>query len=248
LSAAESFFGNNQRAAEVVDEGIRATALVDDPWGHMQLLTAIAVAQAGRDDYAAACASATEAVRLARELGNPTAQAIALGVFGWSVLRDDPQAAVAAFDESIALSRAGAGDATFPTSLLLVAPLRARVDDIEGALRATREGLAVARDLGDLPSVGMTPAVAVEVAFTAGEPGLAAVFSGMLDSPVLSALLFHNDPHLPERRRVLDRVREELGENEYAACRAQGAAMSFDEGIAYTLAEFDRMIREASRD
>ena len=37
---------------------------------------------------------------------------------------------------------------------------------------------------------------------------------------------------------------EELGEDEYVSRRAQGAAMSLDEGIAYALAEFDRMIRE----
>ena len=171
-------------------------------------MTAFAVADAGRDDYTAACTSATEALRLARELRNPTAEAIALGVFGWCVLRDDPRAAATALEESIALSRAGAGDAVFPTSLLLVAPLRARVDDVEGAFRALREALAAVRDVGDLPSVGMTTAVAVEVAFTAGEPGLAAVLSGMLDSPVFSVLLYANDPHLPERRQVLEpRVR-----------------------------------------
>jgi predicted ATPase/class 3 adenylate cyclase len=243
--AAESFFGDMERAKEVADAGAHATRLVDDAFGRVQILTATAVADAGRDEYDSACVSATEALRVARELGTPTAQAIALGVFGWTFLRDDPHAAVTAFEESIALSRAGAGDAVFSTSLALLAPLRARFGDIEGAIAALHEALAHGRDIGDRAVIAQSVASAVEVAFTAGDAAVAAVCGGVLDSDAFRALLLANDPHGPERRRVLGRVRTELGEDEYAQQVARGAAMPFDEGLEYALEAFERMISVA---
>jgi hypothetical protein len=161
-------------------------------------------------------------------------------------LRDDPRAAAGALDESIALSRAGAGDAVFSTSLALLAPLRARVGDIEGATRALHEGLAHGRDIGDRAVVAQCFASVAEVAFTAGEAVLAAVCGGVLDSDDFRGLLSTNDPHGPARERVLTRVRGDLGEDEYASRVAEGAALAFDQALAYALDEFERMLREVA--
>jgi predicted ATPase/class 3 adenylate cyclase len=241
-SAAESFDGHTERAKEVVDSAGQVPELAADQFGRVQLLTDIAIADAGRNAYSAACVSATEAVRLARDVGNPSSQAIALGVFGWVFLRDDPRAATAALEESIALTRAGAGDAVFPTALILVAPLRARAGDLEGALHALHAGLAHARDVADFPAASTALASAVEVAFTARETTVAAIFGGMLDSEAFRGLLYANDPYRPARERVLDRVSTELGTDQYASRVAEGMATTFDEGIEYALAEFDRII------
>jgi predicted ATPase len=242
-SAAESWDGHTERAKEVVDAARGIPELVDDQFGRVQLLTDIAIADAGRNDYGAACVSATEALRLARDIANPSSQAIALGVFGWVSLRDDPPAAAAALEESIALTHAGAGDAVFPTALVLLAPLRARAGDVEDALRALRAGLVHARDVADFPAAGTTLASAVEVTFTAHETTIAVIFAGMLDSEAFRGLLSANDPYRPAREGVLDHLRTELGTDEYAARLAQGTATTFDDGIEYALAELDRIIR-----
>jgi predicted ATPase/class 3 adenylate cyclase len=245
--AAESYCGNVERAKEMAEAGLHAPQLVDDGFGRVQLLTATALADAGRNDYRAAGIGATEALRRARELGTPTVQAIALGVFGWMFLRDDPQAAATAFEESIALSRAGAGDAVFATSLGVLGPLRARVGDIQGAIGALHEGLAYGRDIGDRAVVAQCFASAPEVAFTAHETARAAVCGGVLDSDAFRGLLSPNDPHGPERQRVLDRVRTELGEDEYARHVALGIAMTFDEATAYALEMFESILRDVTQ-
>jgi tetratricopeptide (TPR) repeat protein len=242
LSVAETFLGRCEQAEKSLDAAAHTPGLADDRFGRIQLLATAAAGGAESNDYAAARANATEAVRLARELNNPTALAISLAIFGWSWLRADPDAATRALEESIALTRAGAGDATFATSLALVAPLYARTRDLQSALSAAREAFTYAHDIGDLVAIGTTLASAVEVLDAAGHPESAAVLAGMLDSDAFGPLLAPNDPHCLDRQRILAAIRTTLGEKDYDSVIARGAAMSYDAGLVFALAELDRII------
>jgi predicted ATPase/class 3 adenylate cyclase len=242
LSAAETFLGRHEQATQALEAAAQNPGFADDRFGRIQVLATAAVGAAERNDYAAARAHATEAVRLAREINNPSALAISLAVFGWSWLRDDPDAATQALEESIALTRAGAGDATFATSLALVAPLRARARDLKGALAAAREAFTHAHETGDLVATATTLASAVEVVYTAGYPDIAAVQAGMLDSDAFGRMLAPNDPHLLARQQILEAVRVELDNERYDSAVARGAALSYDAGLAHALAELDRVL------
>ena len=53
-----------------------------------------------------------------------------------------------------------------------------------------------------------------------------------------------NDAHRIDRERAVERVRTELGDDEFERNVALGAAMSYDEGLDYALAELDRLLAQ----
>jgi predicted ATPase/class 3 adenylate cyclase len=240
LTAAAGFLRRQEQTINALNDAARNPAFINDRFGRIQLLATAAVGAAWRNDYPEARANATEAVKLARELDNPTALAIALGVFGLSSVRDDPDAAIQALEESIALTRIGAGDVIFATSLALVAPLRAHAGDLPGALAAAREAFAYAHDTDDLTAIAATLACLVELVYRSGYTESAAVLAGILDSDAFRPLLYPNDPHLLNRKRILEAARAQLGDEAYEGALARGAAMSYDAGLAYALAELNR--------
>ena len=86
-------------------------------------------------------AEADEALRLARLAANPSASATALWALGKALLRADPAAALAAYEDYIVLARSGAKSAILGWSLGDVGWLKARAGDRRGALRAARDGI-----------------------------------------------------------------------------------------------------------
>jgi hypothetical protein len=241
LSGAAGVLQRSEHITRALDDTARNPAFANDRFGRTQLLATAAVGRAWRNEYAGARADATEAVRLAHELQNPTALAISLGVFGLSWLRDDPDAATKALEESIALTRAGAGDGIFAHSLALLAPLRARARDLEGAITAVREALTYAHDTDDPAAIATAMASAVEVGYAARDPEIAAVLAGILDSDAFRPDLLPNDAHLLTRQRILEAARATLGDDAYESAFARGVAMSYDAGLAYALGELDQI-------
>ena len=61
--------------------------------------------------------------------------------YGWALITDDLAAALAALDESIALSRQGASPQSFGTALRLAAGIRIRTGDLPQAARDLREAI-----------------------------------------------------------------------------------------------------------
>ena len=78
-------------------------------------------------------------VEIARATGNPSWISIALGTEGRAWFSDDPDRALAAFDESIALARAGGSEHCTVLALAGAAQLRARAGDRFGALSQLRD-------------------------------------------------------------------------------------------------------------
>src|SRR4029453_11064321 len=111
----------------------------------------------------------------------------------------------------------------------------------KGALTAAGEALSYAHDIDDLAAIANAIASAVEVAYAARSPEIAAVLAGMLDSNAFRPGLFPHDPHLLTRQRILEAARATLGDDAYESAFARGVAMSYDAGLAYALGELDQI-------
>ena len=77
-------------------------------------------------DITTARAEAEEALRLARQVGNPSASASALWAAGRALVRADPSASLAAFEGYVALARSGGRSSNLGWSLGDVSWLKAR--------------------------------------------------------------------------------------------------------------------------
>ena len=85
--------------------------------------------------------------------GNPSNLVSALWALGWAILHEEPEAALAAFEESASLTRDGASDAVYGSALARIGTLRARLGDAIGALRALREAISFCHEIGNRTTV-----------------------------------------------------------------------------------------------
>jgi hypothetical protein len=155
----------------------------------------------------------------------------------------DPEAALAALDESIALTRAGASAFAFGAALHQAARLRAQIGDAGAAMQALKASVAHEHQRGSRPSIVITLTVGVDVLATLGYAEQAAVLAGVITGGPLAPLIADriDSTEQVSLERALAPVREKLGADGYARCTARGAAMSYDEIIDYTLTELDQL-------
>jgi len=189
---------------------------------------------------------AEASLRIARPLQNPTALALALFSVGWSLAVDEPHAALAALDESIALTRAGGVDSAFGSILAIAAHIRARQGDARGALEGLREAIAYSHDVGDRMNLGTAIGRGASITATLGFENLGAVFAGISDGAALGSRLsdHFSESESADYRLVQEQARTALGSAAYDAATARGAALGADEVVAYTLGELDRIVAE----
>jgi hypothetical protein len=152
-----------------------------------------------------------EAVEVARRVRNPGVSANACYAAAAAIWRDEPQAALALIEDSLALTRAGAFDPGLGFSLALAAVIRARNGDLPGALAAL------------------------------GEAGPAAVLAGAVSAhfqPSISSVPEEERIAIDEAQAL---ARDALGETAYSAALGRGAAMDDDQVVEYALGEFRRV-------
>ncbi len=107
-------------------------------------------------DVEAARREADTQLEIARASANPGMLAAALASVGWARFSDEPAAALAAFEESMALNRAGAGGVSQTLTLGGAAQLRARAGDRSEALELLRAAIANDHDNGNRVNLGLT--------------------------------------------------------------------------------------------
>ena len=182
------------------------------------------------------------ALRMAREVGNPSSLANALMGYGWAVLAEDPVAALAAFDERIALGHQGASPIGTAATLCLAAGVRARSGDLAGAARDLRESVESSHQNGTRLSFYVGTLWGIYV-FTARERfDQAAVLDGIASS-------FLTTDYRARWARVdvsdaIDRARAGLGSDRYDEAIRTGARMPYDQAIGYTLRALDDLLAE----
>jgi predicted ATPase/DNA-binding SARP family transcriptional activator len=208
---------------------------------HLLLLVASSHYRAAFGQSEHAHTDAAHALRLARQVANPSALAGALWIYAFSGWRETPRDALTALEESVALMRAGASDSALARALALLGFLRARRGDRDGSLRALREGIIRGSDIGDRPQVVSTLDRAAASLLLLGEPELALVIGGFLSGP-LGQLSDVPHPDRDERDHALKRASTRLGLELANADRVRGASMSHDEIVELTHNELGRLL------
>ena len=115
---------------------------------------------------------AEESVRLSRRIANPSQLAIALTALGSSLLDSDPSAALAALDESIAITDSGASDVMLATSLAKAAVARAALGQSTESLDLLGRSIRHSVFCGDVPSIVLTLAHGLTVITDFARPEL----------------------------------------------------------------------------
>jgi len=229
-------------SASLVDlDGITATREALDAMGaadhnrtHMFATEALLGYQL--QEYERAAIAAERAVECARRVGNPTGLAVSLTVWGMSFGEQQPEPALAAEQESIALTRAGASDGVYTLAIGVASRLQAPIDRA-AALRTISVNCDYWRENGDFMAAFAAVAGTSDVMRQIGEPEVATVLLGAR-SGILGLL--------PERFWSyvdwLDDCRAALGDERATAALARGAAMPLDELLDYTRGEIDRCL------
>jgi tetratricopeptide (TPR) repeat protein len=200
--------------------------------------TSWTMAQLSADDEDEQIAQARLAMSLAEGTGNPSNLAVASFALGWALRHRRPDEAMAAVDRFVALARRGAGTVPLASGLFLVAPLAASQGHAEVARSRLREALGEATRDGSWAQIASGLDTAVDTFWYLGEARVAAVLAGAVET-TLAPLRWPHDasrgPGLRVRIANLTAVRETLGDSLYQQARAQGAAMSRQDAVAFAL-------------
>jgi predicted ATPase/class 3 adenylate cyclase len=241
LAQTYTFTGQPERGASIARQARQEAAeqgieiLVGD------LLATEAMAWTAAGDYAAARRPAMEAVEVARRVQNPALSAFAFCTAAGAIWPSDPQTALALIEDSLALTRAGASDPNLGAALVLAGVIRARNDDLPGALAALQEAMAQQHADGNRLLLGATLQIIAVVLARLGEAEPAAVLSGTFSAhfpPDISAVHQDQKMGIGEAQSL---ARRTLGEAAYSAALARGAAMEDDEVVGYALSECRRL-------
>ena len=241
LSVVEITAGNVEEAMRVVSDGIAAIiAAGDDAFGRAALLS-ISSMWSVYVDPPLARTYADEAVRLSRRVGNPTALSIALFAFGNVIEEDEPDRALAAFDESIALALSGAAKPVLPAALIQSALILNRSGDPASAIRRLGDAVRESHANADFPMFAGSLEGAELILASCGEVEAAGVLAGIEtigSFPRVSIATIAQRLRFEENRAE---IRNTLGPDVAAAAAARGAAMSYEQILENLLATIDRL-------
>ena len=187
-----------------------------------------------------------EAIRVARELGNPTSLAAALFPVAIALRDTEPDRARALVDESIELVRSGASGLVFGHSLAVRCQLRADAGDREGAILDLREAVEYGHDKGDRPMLAVVVDRGTEALTKLGEVDAAARFVGIGRSPSLAGLSSLPKGEHARYGVALGRIEEELGADRLSAIIAEISTMTYDQAVSAALADLDRLVEAGS--
>jgi predicted ATPase/class 3 adenylate cyclase len=224
------------RCLDAAEEGI--VGRDDEDYDRSWLQSIRVILTLFADDEDEEIVQARLAMSLAQRTGNPTNLAFALFALGWALRHRHPEEAIAAIDRHVALARRGASSQTLPTALPLGGRVAASLGDVVGAKTRLREGLeeSIRDESWGNMTVGLDQAV--DVFCYLGEARTAAVLAGAVETtlaPLRWPYVASRGPGLAVRTANLARARDSLGDSVYEEARAEGAAMSRQDAVAFTL-------------
>jgi predicted ATPase/class 3 adenylate cyclase len=204
--------------------------------GHTHLFAAESWAA---EDPEAARQLADAALSNAQACDNPTGLATGWMTVGVAYLRHDPARAAAALEESITITRSGAGDGAYPIALELAAFLASRSGDTEKAFALLEEAVRYGRDSGNRVAVVGVVGIGVLIMTSLGQLEGATVLSGAggeLAIPIVGAAGFHS-----QYADAVAGLRRDLGPSVFDSAFVKGAAMSYQQVAAFLLSELTRI-------
>jgi predicted ATPase/class 3 adenylate cyclase len=226
--------GNAARALELADVTRAAADLVESMFTQAAALASIANFEAMAGQFEQARADAERAVVIARRTENVAAIAVSQHAIAWAFQHEDPERALAAAEEFVGYFREfGVGAGSAASALSMAGGLRARLRDDDRALELLYEAAVLARDQGLRPQLAAALDWALSPLFRRGDADVAATFLGALTGGALEGVGAW--PGVAEARaRSIERARSVLGD-EVDAHLARGAAMGYDEFVAYAI-------------
>jgi tetratricopeptide (TPR) repeat protein len=238
LSSARYRQGQAAEAIELLDEGHAALDALHAPRDcHVALHGLASLFHLSLGDTEAARREADTQLEIARSTANPSMLTFALANAGRAWFSDDPDTALAAFEESVALTRAGASDGSHTQALGGAAQLRARRGERSNTLALLRTAIAFDHDVGVRANLGLTIERAIATLASIGDDDLAAMCAGVVQSK--SVTTFRS---LPRTDHTAARVADRLGSDAYEEAFARGATLAYPDVAPALLAEFDRVI------
>ena len=190
------------------------------------------------DDCDGARDEAEDSVRLSRRIANPSQLAIALTALGSSLLDSDSSAALAALDESIAITDSGASDVLLATSLAKAAIARAALGQSTESLDLLGRSIRHSVFCGDVPSIVLTLAHGLTVITDFARPELLIRWAATIEQSDYRI----SDPQRVMLDRAESRAAETVDPGRRAEIRATIATLSFDEAVDRILRELDAEI------
>ena len=187
------------------------------------------------------------ALQQARETANPTLLAGALFGYGFARgIADDPAAALAAFDESIALGREGASPTLLAAALIYAAGVRVLIGDLPGAARDLREGVERSHQTGFRTTVYSGVWAGVEILIRLDHLEHAAVFDGIASTNTAPEYRTFAGTETTDLQAAIASARTAYGPDRYDAAFQTGAQMTYDQAVEYTLGVLDHVINETN--
>ena len=178
-------------------------------------------------DIVAARAAADAHAAITRDLGGGTSAAMSAFLRGSTRWQDEPEVALEALEESIALTKAGAGGPSYGSALSLIVRLRLRAGDIEEARSRLLDALEYARSTQRY-LLGIVLDQGAEVVASLGDMQAAAVLVGAADARHVAFVAVTSGDEGRTRRetRCSTELSAELGAD---ALRGRGRARCGDD-------------------
>jgi len=242
LASAMLSTGEVDEAITVLVDAFAAFEQAGPPtFSRANLLAVLAMFQAFAGHLPDARRTAQESVEVSRRLANPSQLAIALAALGSALVPDDPKAALAALDESVALADAGASDVILTHALSCAAVARAALGQTTESLELLSRSLRHSVFCGDLPGLAGAVAHGLAVITDFGRPELLVLWAATIDENEF----FVHDHQRELVERAEARASETVDPERRAEIRSAIAALTFDEAVDRILAELDDEIAAA---
>ena len=168
---------------------------------------------------------------MAREIAHPSSVALAQFARGWILSERDPAAALAALEESVALSRAGAVDSAPGITLAFAARVSVAMGDLPRAAAALREAIVYSNEVGDEVNVAAALWEAIGFFRRHGEATPIGILAGAFEQGSLQQYQYFENMHAA----MLEHVDDEPN----ADARHRGAGMTRNEVVDFTLEFLD---------
>lgn len=201
---------------------------------------AMVLASIGRDDHGVY--DSERALELARSIPNPSLIATALFAVGWVAYERDPLAALTAFDECLALIRAGADDGTKGTCLTFSARISTDLGDASKACAILREAIVFSFDVGDQPNAAWALWETLDLCIRLDVYEPAAILCGAFESGALQQFRYPDPMHTA----VLERAVAATDSSAWRGARTAGASLTYPELVERVLASLDTLAEAAT--
>jgi tetratricopeptide (TPR) repeat protein len=230
--------GESGRAVALFDQSLALRRASGDDEGVASSLTSLGVVKRNLGDTVRARVLLEESLELRRRLHDTTGVAATTCDLGIVAFDDgDLETARALFEESLALDRELGDAGGAATNLNNLAHVALALDEVEDASTLLHDALIAFRELGDSDGVAEALEQVAVVLVKRGQPATAARLAGAAAG--LRTSLNIPLPTADEKRleRDLAPARAELGEFDYAAAFAAGAATEIEATVAQALEE-----------